>query len=44
MTRSLAALDAFLAVLPREPLGLFPTPLVPLARVGTRLGVDLGEV
>ena len=41
MPPSLAALDAFLAALPREPLGLFPTPLVRLARLSRRFGIDL---
>ncbi len=40
-SRSLAALDAFIARLPREPLGLFPTPLVRLDRLSDRLGIDL---
>ena len=33
--------SAFLAEIPRIPLGTFPTPLVPLERLSTRLGVDL---
>ncbi len=36
-----AALRDFLATRSRLPLGLFPTPLVPLARIGARLGLDL---
>jgi len=36
-----SALRDFLATRPRLPLGLFPTPLVPLERIGTRLGIDL---
>ena len=38
---SLDQLTAFLAGVPRMPLGTFPTPLVPLERLSTRLGVDL---
>ena len=37
----LDALDGFIAGLPREPLGLFPTPLVRLDRLSDRFGVDL---
>lgn len=40
-TRSLEALDRYLATLPRVPLGVFPTPLVPLERAGGDLGVEL---
>lgn len=41
MPRSLDALKQFIAALPRLPLGLFPTPLVPLARLSDQLGVEL---
>jgi L-cysteate sulfo-lyase len=41
MTRSVEALRAFIATLPRLPLGLFPTPLVRLDRLSNRLGIDL---
>ncbi len=39
--RSLDTLLQFLAGLPRLRLGTFPTPLVPLARLSARLGIDL---
>ncbi|MEZ5292096.1 MAG: pyridoxal-phosphate dependent enzyme [Vicinamibacterales bacterium] len=38
---SLDRLTAFLAGVPRVPLGTFPTPLTRLERLGARLGVDL---
>lgn len=38
---SLAELQAFLAGVPRLPLGHFPTPLVRLDRLSARLGIDL---
>ena len=38
---SLSELTAFLAGVPRIPLGTFPTPLVPLERLSDHLGVDL---
>ncbi|MGE3273572.1 MAG: 1-aminocyclopropane-1-carboxylate deaminase/D-cysteine desulfhydrase [Vicinamibacterales bacterium] len=38
---SLPALQQFLASVPRERLGHFPTPLVPLERLSAALGVDL---
>ena len=41
MNRSARRARAFLADVPRVPLGLFPTPLVRLARLSDRLGVDL---
>ena len=41
MTRGLPALERFVASLPRLSLGIFPTPLVKLDRLGTRLGIDL---
>ncbi len=40
-TRSLQALDRYLAGLPRVPLGVFPTPLVRLDRIGDDLGIEL---
>lgn len=39
--RALDTLLQFLAGLPRIRLGVFPTPLVPLARLSDRLGIDL---
>ncbi|MDE3155735.1 MAG: pyridoxal-phosphate dependent enzyme [Acidobacteriota bacterium] len=41
MPRSLDALNQFIATLPRLPIGLFPTPLVPLPRLSEQLGIDL---
>lgn len=41
MARSLDAITQFIAGLPRIPLGLFPTPLVPLPRLSAKLGVEL---
>lgn len=41
MVRSLDALERFIASLPRLPLGLFPTPLVRLDRLGADLGIEL---
>jgi 1-aminocyclopropane-1-carboxylate deaminase/D-cysteine desulfhydrase-like pyridoxal-dependent ACC family enzyme len=38
---SLEELTTFLAGVPRMPLGTFPTPLVPLERLSSRLGVNL---
>ncbi|MGE0041419.1 MAG: 1-aminocyclopropane-1-carboxylate deaminase/D-cysteine desulfhydrase [Vicinamibacterales bacterium] len=38
---SLTALLQFLGSVPRERLGSFPTPLVPLERLGASLGIDL---
>jgi len=38
---SLDSLASFLVPLPRLPLGVFPTPLVRLERLGARLGLDL---
>ncbi|MDP1568794.1 MAG: pyridoxal-phosphate dependent enzyme [Vicinamibacterales bacterium] len=38
---TLETLLQFLAGLPRVRLGAFPTPLVPLARLGAELGIDL---
>jgi 1-aminocyclopropane-1-carboxylate deaminase/D-cysteine desulfhydrase-like pyridoxal-dependent ACC family enzyme len=38
---SVAALEAFIASLPRIPLGTFPTPLVRLERLSGQLGIDL---
>lgn len=40
-THSLEILDAYLSRLPRVTLGIFPTPLIPLERLGVDLGVDL---
>jgi L-cysteate sulfo-lyase len=39
--KSLDALQAFVDRVPRVRLGEFPTPLVPLERVGSTLGIDL---
>ncbi|HEY7789547.1 MAG TPA: pyridoxal-phosphate dependent enzyme [Vicinamibacterales bacterium] len=41
MPRSLDAIARFIATLPRLPLGVFPTPLVPLPRLSDQLGIDL---
>ncbi len=39
--KSLTSLQDFVARVPRLRLGEFPTPLVPLAQVGSSLGIDL---
>ena len=39
--RSLGALEAFIASLPRLAIGIFPTPLVRLDRLSDELGIDL---
>ncbi len=39
--RTLHALEHFLGSLPRTALGTFPTPLIPLERLGHDLGIDL---
>jgi len=41
MTLRIDRLEAALAPLPRVPLGVWPTPLVPLRRLGDALGLDL---
>ena len=41
MTLRIDRLEAALAPLPRVPLGVWPTPLVPLRRLGDALGIDL---